>query len=116
MNIIGSYLVGVASPFLLLAAIGASWITVRKIGRMALYAKPKYLERRLNLAAEFVDARRAYRIGGRRVWIALVVGRQWTHDQQARAVLKDEFVPLPDEAPGLAELAAQPRRYQRIDP
>lgn len=89
--------VGMLVPFAIL--FGAAFLvwSTRRLRTLVLYAKPKYLERRLNLAAQFVDARRAYRIGGRMVWIALCVGRQYTHDEQAAAVLKDEFMPIPDE-------------------
>lgn len=92
------FALGVLTPFAaIFAAAGLMWAT-RRIRQTVLYAKPKYLERRLNLAAQFVDARRAYRIGGNRLWIALCVGRQWTHDDQAAAVLKDEFMPATEPA------------------
>lgn len=112
---------GLATPFLvLLAALLIAW-AARRIGAVILYAKPKYLERRINLAAELVDARRAYRLGGRRFWIGVVVGRQWLHDDPARAALKDELMPVDpdDDAAGadsvLAKLASRPRRYTRAD-
>jgi hypothetical protein len=93
----GVYLLGVISPFAIFFLVAGLFFLKRKLGATLLYAKPKYLERRISLAAEFVDARRAYRFGGQRVWVAISVGRQFTHDEQARAVLLDEFLPRTEE-------------------
>lgn len=88
---------GILIPFAaIFAAAARVWVT-RHIRTLILYATPKHLERRINLAAEFVDGRRAYRLGGRNVWVALVIGRQWTHHNQAAAVLLDEFMPRTDQ-------------------
>lgn len=86
-----AYLIGLFTIPVCLLVGAARWV-----GRTLLYASPKFLGRRIELAAEFIDARRAYRFGGRRVWISLVVGRQYVHDRQAVAVLKDQFMPRPE--------------------
>ena len=88
------------------AAILVAGISIslwRRITRAVLYAKPKHLTLRIRVAARIIDSRRAYCLGrDSRILLTLTVGRQWHHEEQARAVLLDEFLPQPAAGTGTA--------------
>lgn len=96
-----AWVLGVITPFAIIFTVAAGLSLARKVKRAIVYARPAHLERRLNVAGRFAGARRAYHLGTHHLTVALIVGRQYGTEEQAIAVLKDEFLPLPE--PGISQ-------------
>jgi hypothetical protein len=93
----GGILLGMFVPFAaMFGGAGVLWC-VRRIRSAVVYARPEHLTRRINLAAGFVGARRAYLLGGHQFRVALIVGRRYQVEEQASAVLLDEFLPRAED-------------------
>jgi hypothetical protein len=94
MTVEQAFVLGILTPFLMLFTAGFVVWAQRRISQLVLHSKPANLPRRIRLAAQLVDGRRTYRTGAGRLFAVVVVGRQYRLDDQARAVLLDEFMPV----------------------